>query len=227
MALGVDLTCHAPRHPDGGAAHPAGRDDRPRHQPRAHRRRRAAVRHACRCPASSIGACSSCGSARPATTRVGFAVHVPHYLAGPSAADGALAALNAIVGVTGLNLPNDDLVAAGRTEPRPDRRARSRGTTRSRAVVAALEQQYDTYLEGRQRPSLLATERVRAAVGRRARRGLRELPARRRRRRAGLTPATRRSNLTFAPDVPNERRGSACIAPDASALSPWRRTSGR
>ena len=32
------------------------------------------------------------------------------------------------------------------------------GNDDARAVVAALEQQYDTYLEGRQRPSLLATE---------------------------------------------------------------------
>ena len=42
---------------------------------------------------------------------VGFSIHVPHYLAQSTFHDAALTALNAIVDVTGLNLPNDALVA--------------------------------------------------------------------------------------------------------------------
>ena len=69
----------------------------------------------------------------------------------------ALASLNAIVDVTGLNLPNDDLVMRARANQQAIA-AEVEGNDDARAVVAALEQQYDTYLEGRQRPSLLATE---------------------------------------------------------------------
>jgi hypothetical protein len=88
---------------------------------------------------------------------LGFAVHVPHYLAQAEFADGAITALNAITGATGLNLPIDDLVAqAGLNRAEIEREVQ--GSEEVAQVIAALERQYDTFLEGRQRPSLLATD---------------------------------------------------------------------
>ncbi|GAA3618123.1 PAC2 family protein [Marihabitans asiaticum] len=88
---------------------------------------------------------------------VGFSIHVPHYLAGAAFHDGAIAALNAIVDATGLNLPNDALVqAAGE-----NRRAIEKEVAENAEVgeaVQALEQQYDVHLRGLERPSLLASE---------------------------------------------------------------------
>lgn len=88
---------------------------------------------------------------------VGFAVHVPHYLAGSEFADGSLAALNAIVDVTGLNLPNDALVARAVVNQRAIA-SELEGNDEARAVVSALEQQYDAFTEGEQRPNLWAAE---------------------------------------------------------------------
>jgi hypothetical protein len=88
---------------------------------------------------------------------LGFAVHVPHYLAQAEFADGAVTALNAVTAATGLNLPVDDLVAqAGLNRAEIAREVE--GSEEVAQVIAALERQYDTYLEGRQRPSLLATD---------------------------------------------------------------------
>ncbi|GAA4406583.1 PAC2 family protein [Fodinibacter luteus] len=105
----------------------------------------------------SIGALLELRLGEAGHRAVGFAVHVPHYLAGSEWAEGALAALNAVVDVTGLNLPNDDLVTRARTNQRAIA-AEVETNDEARAVVAALEQQYDAFVEGRQRPSLLATE---------------------------------------------------------------------
>ena len=88
---------------------------------------------------------------------VGYAVHVPHYLAQAEFAEGALTALNAIVDVTGLNLPNDELVekaGLGRAQIAQE----VDGNEEVSHVIAALERQYDAFVEGTQRPSLLATE---------------------------------------------------------------------
>ncbi|CCH80073.1 conserved hypothetical protein [Nostocoides japonicum T1-X7] len=88
---------------------------------------------------------------------VGFAVHVPHYLAQGHFAEGALAALNAVAGVTGLNLPNDELVRlAGEGRAAIDEAVA--GSDEVRQVVGALEEQYDAFVEGQRRQSLLATE---------------------------------------------------------------------
>jgi hypothetical protein len=88
---------------------------------------------------------------------VGFAVHVPHYLAQTEFADGAVTALNAIIAATGLNLPIDDLVAqAGLNRAEIAREVE--GSEEVSQVIAALERQYDTFIEGRQKPSLLATD---------------------------------------------------------------------
>lgn len=88
---------------------------------------------------------------------LGFAIHVPHYLVGSEWADGALAALNAIVDATGLNLPNDDLVARARDNQQAIA-AEVAQSEEAATVIGALEQQYDSFAEGQQRPSLLATE---------------------------------------------------------------------
>lgn len=88
---------------------------------------------------------------------LGFAVHVPHYLAQTEWAEGALAALNAVVDATGLNLPNDDLVARAGENTRAIA-AELAENAEAGTLVAALEQQYDQFVEGNQRPSLLATE---------------------------------------------------------------------
>jgi len=88
---------------------------------------------------------------------VGFAVHVPHYLAGSEFAEGSLAALNAIVDVTGLNLANDGLVAKAGVNKRAIA-SELEGNDEVRAVVTALEQQYDAYLQGQGSPSLWASE---------------------------------------------------------------------
>ena len=88
---------------------------------------------------------------------LGFAIHVPHYLAGAEWAEGALAALNAIVDATGLNLPNDALVTRAHANQQ-EIASELADNDEAGAVVRALEQQYDAYTQGEQRPSLLATE---------------------------------------------------------------------
>jgi len=64
----------------------------------------------------SIGALLELRLGEAGHQAVGFAIHVPHYLAGSEWAEGALASLNAVVDVTGLNLPNDDLGVTGLEE---------------------------------------------------------------------------------------------------------------
>ena len=88
---------------------------------------------------------------------VGYAVHVPHYLAQSEFAEGALTALNAIVDVTGLNLPNDELVDAAGLN-RAQIAEEVAGNEEVSHVISALERQYDAFVEGKERPSLLATE---------------------------------------------------------------------
>jgi hypothetical protein len=88
---------------------------------------------------------------------IGFAVHVPHYLAQAEFADGAVTALNAITGATGLNLPIDDLIAQAGLN-RAEIAREIEGSDEVGQVIAALERQYDTFIEGRQKPSLLATD---------------------------------------------------------------------
>lgn len=88
---------------------------------------------------------------------LGFAVHVPHYLANAEWAEGALAALNAITDATGLNLPNDDLVTRARVNQQAIA-SEVANSDEARQVITALEQQYDAFVEGQARPSLLATE---------------------------------------------------------------------
>jgi PAC2 family len=87
---------------------------------------------------------------------MGFAVHVPHYLAQAEFADAALAGLGAVSGVTGLSLSTTDLAAAAGLN-RAEIAREVEGSDEVKAVIEALERQYDTFMEGRERPSLLAT----------------------------------------------------------------------
>ncbi len=88
---------------------------------------------------------------------VGFSLHVPHYLAQSTFHDAALTALNAIVDVTGLSLPNDALAEAAR-EGRLQIEREVQDNDEVREAVQALERQYDVHLRGLERPSLLAGE---------------------------------------------------------------------
>ena len=137
-----------PRHPDGGAAH-AARSGMTAHatDPRLIPVQRQPASAGSRCRAA-WPRCSSCGSASPATTPLGFAVHVPHYLAQAEFADGAV-----------TRAQRDHR----RHRPQPaHRRPRGRTAGLNRAeiarevegsdevaqVVAALERQYDTFMRG-------------------------------------------------------------------------------
>ncbi len=88
---------------------------------------------------------------------IGFAVHVPHYLGQTEFADAALVGLERVTSATGLHLGLTELVATA-GQNRADIAKHLEDSEEVAAVVAALEQQYDTFLEGRKQRSLLATE---------------------------------------------------------------------
>ncbi|HSO70344.1 MAG TPA: PAC2 family protein [Arachnia sp.] len=104
---------------------------------------------------ASIGALLELRLGQSGHRSAGFAVHVPHYLAASEFAEGALAALNAIVDLTGLNLPNDALVAKAEATRRAIA-AEVEGNDEISAIVAALEQQYDAFVQGQHLPNLWA-----------------------------------------------------------------------
>jgi predicted ATP-grasp superfamily ATP-dependent carboligase len=85
---------------------------------------------------------------------VGFAVHVPHYLAQTEYPAAAEVLLDSVARVAGLSLPTDELrTAAARVRAEVDEQiAQSDEVT---AVVRALEQQYDAFVRGRQNRNLL------------------------------------------------------------------------
>lgn len=88
---------------------------------------------------------------------IGFAVHVPHYLAQAQFTESAVVGLEAFVAATGLNIPAQDLVAAAGLN-RSEIAQEIAGSDEVAQVVEALERQYDTYIEGRERPNLLSTD---------------------------------------------------------------------
>jgi hypothetical protein len=88
---------------------------------------------------------------------VGFAIHVPHYLAQAQFADAAVVGLEAFVAATGLNIPAEDLVATAGLN-RAEIAEGIAGSEEVTQVVEALERQYDTYMQAREKPSLLATD---------------------------------------------------------------------
>ena len=88
---------------------------------------------------------------------IGFAVHVPHYLGQTEYADAALLGLERLRAATGLDLDTRELSAtAGLNRAEITRQMEE--SDEITAVVRALEQQYDTFLEGRRQRSLLATD---------------------------------------------------------------------
>jgi hypothetical protein len=88
---------------------------------------------------------------------IGFAVHVPHYLGQTEFADAALLGLERISAATGLSL---DLTALAATAGlnRAEIARQMQESDEITAVVHALEQQYDTFVEGRKQRNLLATD---------------------------------------------------------------------
>jgi predicted ATP-grasp superfamily ATP-dependent carboligase len=86
---------------------------------------------------------------------MGFAVHVPHYLAQAEYPEAAEALLEAVVKATGLSLPTAALrSAAERTRIEVDEQVGR--SAEVAAVVRALEQQYDAFARSRGRGTLLA-----------------------------------------------------------------------
>ena len=81
---------------------------------------------------------------------MGFAVHVPHYLAQAEYPDAALVLLESVAKVAGITLPGPQLQAAAeRTRAEIDEQVSA--SPEVVAVVEALEQQYDAYVDIRVR----------------------------------------------------------------------------
>ncbi|GAA2585082.1 PAC2 family protein [Actinomadura fulvescens] len=88
---------------------------------------------------------------------VGFAVHVPHYLAQAAYPAAAVAAMEAVVNTTGLVLPSDALrEAAVKTDAEIAEQVT--GNDEVEKVVKALEQQYDAFAGAAERENLLAED---------------------------------------------------------------------
>jgi proteasome assembly chaperone (PAC2) family protein len=86
---------------------------------------------------------------------VGYAAHVPHYLAHARYPEAAEALFAKLVGATRLTVPTEALrEAAERTRTEIDEQVSA--SAEVAAVVQALEQQYDAYVGGRNGPNLLA-----------------------------------------------------------------------
>lgn len=86
---------------------------------------------------------------------VGYAVHVPHYVAQSEYPAAALAGLENLLAATGLALPDAALQVAAADTQRAIA-AEVAKTDDAPQVVEALEEQYDTFVAGRQRRALLA-----------------------------------------------------------------------
>lgn len=85
----------------------------------------------------------------------GLALHVPHYLAQTPFADAAVAALEAWMQHTGIEVPMQELrQAAGRNRAQIEQEVAE--SPEAQEVVQSLEQSYDRFIEGHQRASLLA-----------------------------------------------------------------------
>lgn len=88
---------------------------------------------------------------------LGFAIHVPHYLAQAQFGDAAVLGLESFVATTGLNIPAGDLVATAGLN-RAEILKEIAGSEEVTQVVEALERQYDAHIQGREKPGLLATD---------------------------------------------------------------------
>lgn len=86
---------------------------------------------------------------------LGFSVNVPHYLAQMELPHAAVAALDRVVGATGLRLNRAELDSSA-AQAKAVLEEQLRDKAEIKPVVAALEQQYDAYMGSLERPSLLA-----------------------------------------------------------------------
>jgi hypothetical protein len=104
---------------------------------------------------ASIGALLEFRLGEAGRDAVGFAAHVPHYLAQTSYPTAAVTLLEHVVRATGLSLPDDSLrEAARRAAVEIDRQVNESAEVAD--VVRALERQYDTFAEAAGKPSLLS-----------------------------------------------------------------------
>lgn len=88
---------------------------------------------------------------------MGFAAHVPHYLAQVEYPAAAAALLDAVATATDLRLPTQPLhEAAERARAEVD--AQLAASPENTSAVRALEEQYDAFLRGREPGSLLGTD---------------------------------------------------------------------
>ncbi|HEX6498681.1 MAG TPA: PAC2 family protein [Micromonosporaceae bacterium] len=86
---------------------------------------------------------------------LGFAVHVPHYVAQAEYPAAALLLVTSLAMASGLDLPVDQLrVAADLVRGQIDEQVAQ--SAEAASVVRALEEQYDAFQRGRQREGLLA-----------------------------------------------------------------------
>lgn len=86
---------------------------------------------------------------------IGFAVHVPHYLAQSDFPAAALAGLENLIAATGLALPDAALQIAAADNQRSIASEVAQADEAAQ-VVDTLEGQYDAFVAGRQRKALLA-----------------------------------------------------------------------
>jgi len=104
---------------------------------------------------ASIGALLEFRLGEDGRDAVGFAAHVPHYLAQTSYPTAAVTLLEAVVRATGLSLPDESLrESARRAAVEIDRQVGESAEVAD--VVRALERQYDTFAEAAGKPSLLS-----------------------------------------------------------------------
>ena len=85
---------------------------------------------------------------------LGVAAHVPHYLAQATYPAASLTLLEHLERLTGLHLPTETAARGRPGQPHRDRRA-DRPLRENTAVVAALEQQYDSFTAAREGTDLL------------------------------------------------------------------------
>jgi hypothetical protein len=88
---------------------------------------------------------------------VGFAVHVPHYLAQAAYPAAAVTLLESVTRVTGLSVPDGELrEAARRTDEEIARQVEA--SEEITELVQALEHQYDAFVDAAGREGLLAED---------------------------------------------------------------------
>ncbi|GAA5059741.1 proteasome assembly chaperone family protein [Thermocatellispora tengchongensis] len=86
---------------------------------------------------------------------IGYAIHVPHYLAQAEYPQAAVAALEAVTKGTGLVFPTDSLrEAAEKTTAEIEEQIRS--SAELSTAISGLEQQYDAFAAGSERENLIA-----------------------------------------------------------------------